>query len=264
MNWYPGHMAKALREIKEHIKKVDIIYLLLDSRCPITSMNPTVLEVIKDKPTLYIYNKSSLTDLSALKPLITQEHYVIVDALKRRNLREIISKTKEICASLLERQIKRGYKNYPLKAMILGIPNVGKSTLANALSNKRTASTDAKPGHTKALQWIKIDESIQLLDTPGMLWPKLGEPKVGYHLSLAGSIKETLLNKETLAYYAYNFLKEYYPACLHFYRLPHENALTFFETLMNERGLNEHQAYTVFLNDIKNGVLGGLCFDVCL
>ncbi|MGI6359607.1 MAG: ribosome biogenesis GTPase YlqF [Acholeplasmatales bacterium] len=261
-SWYPGHMAKALREIKGLISKVDIIYLLLDSRAPESSLNPIILDVIKDKPVLYLYNKSTLADLDALRKTIKEENYLIIDALHRKNTRNIPKKTNEMLADLIAKKRSQGYLNYPIKAMILGIPNVGKSTLVNALANRKSTSTDYKPGYTKILNWIKISGNINLLDTPGLLWPKIEDVRVKYHLSLAGSIKEELLNKEALFNYGYDYLMRYYPNYLTFYKVSYETKEIFLRSLMEYRGLTKEEVYSLFLNDIKDGLLGGICFDL--
>lgn len=261
-SWYPGHMAKALREIKELINKVDIIYLILDSRAPISSLNPVILDVIKDKPVLYLYNKSTLADLTSLKKIIKEENYLIIDALQKKNIRNIPKKTNEMLADLLERKRNQGFLNYPIKAMILGIPNVGKSTLVNALANRKSASTDYKPGHTRKLSWIKISGNINLLDTPGLLWPKIEDVHTKYHLSLAGSIKEELLNKEELFNYGYNYLMKHYPNYLEFYKVPYETKEVFINSLMEYRGISKEEVYILFLNDVRDGLFGGICFDL--
>ncbi len=261
-SWYPGHMAKALKEIKGLVNKVDIIYFLLDSRAPISSLNPVILDVIKDKPILYLYNKSTLADLTALKKIIKEENSLIIDALMRKNIRNIPKKTNEMLTDLLTKKRMQGYLNYPIKAMILGIPNVGKSTLANALANRKSASTDYKPGHTRTLSWIKIAGNINLLDTPGLLWPKIEDVNVKYHLSLAGSIKEELLNKEELFNYGYHYLMKHYPNYLEFYKVPYETKEVFLNALMEYRSLTKEEVYVLFLNNVRDGLLGGICFDL--
>ncbi|MFA5720373.1 MAG: ribosome biogenesis GTPase YlqF [Acholeplasmataceae bacterium] len=262
MNWYPGHMAKALREIKEHMNKVDIIYLLLDARLPLSSINPIIKDIASHKPMLYLYNKSTLADLNKLSAFIEDENYLIIDALKRENMRQIPLKTKEMLVDLIQKKQQQGYKNYTIKAMIVGIPNVGKSTLANALSKRKSASTDAKPGHTRALQWIKIDQQIQLLDTPGVLWPKFEDPLTMKRLALAGSIKEEIVNKEALFTYAYHYLDRHYKDYLSYYDVPYDTLETFITNLQERRNLTLDGLYTLVLNDIKLSKLGGICFDL--
>lgn len=262
MNWYPGHMAKALREIKEHISKVDIIYLLLDARVPESSINPIIQEIAQHKPMLYLYNKSTLADLKQLSSFIGDKPHLIIDALKRENMRSIPVKTKEMLSDLIEKKRQQGYLNYPIKAMIVGIPNVGKSTLANALSKRKSASTDAKPGHTRALQWVKIDSQIQLLDTPGILWPKFEDPLTMKKLALAGSIKEEILNKEALFTYAYEYMMQHYPTYLSFYEVPYDTKASFLENLSKRRNITHEEVYIFVLNDIKQAKLGGMCFDL--
>ncbi len=272
IQWYPGHMAKTRKQVQENIKKVDIIYLLLDSRAPVSSLNPDIESLVGNKPTLYIFNKSSLADLTTLKNVIKEEKYqdyVIIDALKKTNLKQIRLKTLEMLAPIIQKKKSKGYQKVSVKAMILGIPNVGKSTLINAITNKKIAGTNAKPGFTKNLQWVFLDDDIHLLDTPGVLWPKFESLEVGYHLALSGAIKETLLPNEKLAYYAYNFLMKYYPDRLkEHYQIEFDSAESFFSHLALKRGYlqeqgspNVEQSYLTLLDDLKKGLLGGVCFD---
>lgn len=272
IQWYPGHMAKTKKEVKEAIKKVDIVYLLLDSRAPISSLNPDLESIKGNKPTLYLFNKSSLADLTTLKEVIRSEKmedYIIIDALKRTNLIQIKVKTLEMLTPIIEKKKAKGYQKVSVKAMIVGIPNVGKSTLINAITNKKIAGTNPKPGFTKQLHWVYLDDDIHLLDTPGVLWPKFENEQVGYHLALSGAIKETLLPNEKLAYYAAEFMEKYYPNRLkEFYKVDFTDTITFFNHLAIKRGYlleqgkpNLEQSFLTLLDDLKKGLLGGVCFD---
>lgn len=272
IQWYPGHMAKAKKEIKEVLKQVDIVYVILDARVPKSSINPDLLEIISNKPILYIYNKSSLADLKRLNEVIHEEkieNYVVVDALKRTNINQITKKTQEMLALYIERQHAKGYKKVTIRSLVLGIPNVGKSTLINALAKKRVASTNKLPGHTKRLKWINIASQIYLLDTPGVLWPRFEDKITGYNLALTGAIKEDILPKDKLAKYGFIILSKKYPEMLKiFYEIDTKEANLFFKELAEKRGyliadgeINIDQAYTQFLNDLKYGSLGVICLD---
>ncbi len=267
IQWYPGHMAKAKREIQEALKNVDIIYMVLDARIPKGSFHDDLYELASHKPILYLYNKSSLADLSKLKGL-NPENSLVIDALSRKNINKIDGLTRNLLKDYISRQQQRGYKTVSIKVMIIGIPNVGKSTLINALAKQKKASTNKMPGHTRRLDWTLIGNEVYLLDTPGVLFPKIKEERDGYHLALTGAVKEDILPKEKLAFYAFTFLKEHYPLYIsRFYNIDALDALTFFETLGQKRGyLNEdevdlNQSYTTFLNDLKEGKLGLVFYE---
>lgn len=267
INWYPGHMAKAKREITESVSKVNIVYLVLDARIPMGSFNDELYEIIKHKPIIYLYNKSSLADLSKLRRNV-QENSIIIDALSRRNINKIHSLTTEMLKDHIEKQKEKGYKKVPIRAMVMGIPNVGKSTLINALARSRKASTNKKPGHTRRLDWIPIGDEVYLLDTPGILYPKIEKQETGYHLALTGAIKEEILPKEKLAKYGFKFLNDNYPNYIKdFYNIEERDVYNFFLKLAEYRGyykaqeLDLDQAYTSFLADLREGKIGVIYYE---
>ncbi|HBT59945.1 MAG: ribosome biogenesis GTPase YlqF [Paracholeplasma sp.] len=275
VQWFPGHMSKALREIKENLKKVDIVFILLDARLPESSMNPKIKEIIGNKPALILFNKSSLADQSELDKWLNfyqKEGFssLKIDAITGKNIRKIKPLSDEILKPLLEKEKKRGMQRRAIRTMIIGIPNVGKSTLINTLSRKKATRTGNTPGVTKAQQWVKISEDFELLDTPGVLWPKFEDEKVGYHLALSGAIKDTILPNEEIAFYAHHFLKTYYQEELKKrYQLNEvlEPIDTFSEigrkrgALIKGNEVNYDTVYELLLKDLRDGNLGGITFD---
>lgn len=219
IQWYPGHMTKTKRLIKENLNLVDIVIELLDARVPDSSRNPDVDEIIGNKPRLMVLNKSDLSD-----PIINIQWE---EFLGKRNIDNIFinSKTgdgiKKTIKSLelmmkdkMDRLAQRGRKNKPIRCMIIGIPNVGKSTFINKIAGKASAKTGNKPGITKGKQWIRLNEKIELLDTPGILWPKFQDVDIGFKLAWIGSIKDEILDLEELAFQLLRFLVENYPETL--------------------------------------------------
>lgn len=217
IQWFPGHMAKARREVTEKLKLVDIIFELVDARLPFSSRNPMIDEIISHKPRLVLLNKADMAD-----PEMTRQwldyfhskniHAISINAQEGHGMREITSAAKEALREKFERQKAKGVKNTrAIRAMIVGIPNVGKSTLINRLAKKNIAKTGNMPGVTKAQQWIKVGKELELLDTPGILWPKFEDPEVGYRLALTGAIKDSILRLTDVAMFALTFLKSYYP-----------------------------------------------------
>lgn len=216
IQWFPGHMAKARRQVSESLKLVDIVFELVDARLPLSSRNPMIDEVIHQKPRLLILNKQDMADETETRRWI--QYFadkgfkaVAINSLEGKGLQAVIKAAQEILADKWERMKAKGMKPRAIRAMIVGIPNVGKSTLINRLAKKNLAKTGNTPGVTKAQQWIKVAKDIELLDTPGILWPKFEDQEVGYKLALTGAIKDTLTNMEDLAVYGLNFLALHYP-----------------------------------------------------
>ena len=204
IQWYPGHMTKAKRMMEENIKLIDLVIELLDARIPISSKNPDIDTLAKGKSRLVILNKSDLSDEKANKEWI--EYYkskgiyaVAINSRMRGFQKQVSDAIMKSCEEKIQRDLRRGIKNKPIRAMIVGIPNVGKSTFINTLSGKAAAKTGNKPGVTKGKQWIKITNNIEFLDTPGILWPKFDDELIGEHIAFIGSVNEEIIDLEELA-----------------------------------------------------------------
>ncbi|MFD1928721.1 ribosome biogenesis GTPase YlqF [Sporosarcina siberiensis] len=216
IQWFPGHMAKARREVTEKLKLVDIVFELIDARLPLSSRNPMIDDVIHQKARLLILNKADLADDNETAKWIRYfedrgDRAISINSFEGKGMLAITKAAKEILEPKHERMRSRGIRPGAIRAMIVGIPNVGKSTLINRLAKKNIAKTGNTPGVTKAQQWIKYGKELELLDTPGILWPKFEDKEAGYKLALTGAIKDTILNMEDLAIYGLRFLEEHYP-----------------------------------------------------
>lgn len=217
--WYPGHMTKARRMMQEDIKLIDLVIELIDARIPISSRNPDIDELGKGKSRIILLNKSDLADErqnAAWAEYFQQFGYFVakINSRSGAGLKAIQSLIQEACKEKIERDRKRGILNRPVRAMVVGIPNVGKSTFINSFAGRACAKTGNKPGVTKGKQWIRLNKSVELLDTPGILWPKFEDQIVGLKLALIGSIKDELLNADELAMWLIRYLKENYQGCL--------------------------------------------------
>lgn len=216
IQWFPGHMAKAKREVTEKLKLVDIVFELVDARIPYSSRNPMIDEIIQHKPRLVLLNKADMADKELTGEWINlfAENGVkalAINAQSGTGLREITQAAHGLLAAKFERLKAKGVRPRAIRAMIVGIPNSGKSTLINRLAKKNIAKTGNTPGVTKAQQWIKVGKELELLDTPGILWPKFEDQEVGMKLAITGAIKDTLLNLQDLAVYSLKFLASMYP-----------------------------------------------------
>ena len=217
--WYPGHMTKAKRQMQEDIKLIDLVIELVDARIPLSSRNPDIDELGKNKYRLILMNKADLADRKATEQwsaFFKKKGYYVVslDARSKNGMKSITDIIMEACKEKMERDRKRGIKNRPVRAMVVGIPNVGKSTFINSYAGKACAKTGNKPGVTKGKQWIRLSKSVELLDTPGILWPKFEDQEVGIRLAFVGSIKDDILNMEELALKLIDYLKERYTGLL--------------------------------------------------
>ena len=275
IHWYPGHMKKAQIDIEERVKIVDLVIELLDARIPASSRNLTLYELTKNKNRLVVLTKNDLAD-----PLVTAkwiEHFkasgfaaIFADLNNDKDVKNIIKSAEKLGEAKNEKLVAKGMKPQPIRAMIIGIPNVGKSTLINKIAKRSAAGVQNKPGHTKAQQWIKVSNRFELLDTPGILPSNYENKDDALSLALVGSINEEILPLNELADYSFNYLKENYK----------ENLLKRFDyldlSLSNEEnfsliakkrgyfskdGLDLYKCYKVFLNELKNGILGQISFE---
>ena len=215
INWFPGHMTKAVREMEQNIKLIDIVIEILDARIPFSSRNPIIDKLAKDKYRLLVFNKTDLADPALTKKW--EEYYkekgwvsVSMDSRKTKDARNITPIVMEICKEKLERDRRKGLLKRPIKSMIVGIPNVGKSTFINSYAGRASAKTGNKPGVTKGVQWIRLGNNLDLLDTPGVLWPKFDDKITGINLALIGSINDNILSKYDLALHLIDFLENNY------------------------------------------------------
>ncbi|MBL1070619.1 ribosome biogenesis GTPase YlqF [Ligilactobacillus salivarius] len=272
IQWFPGHMAKALRQVKENLKSVDIVLELVDARLPESSRNPQLAEVLQDKLSIIVLTKMDLADPAETKKWINYYESMGQPAIavnsNSGNLKIIEKKIKEILADKLQSRKEKGIQNQKLRAMCIGIPNVGKSTLLNHLVKKNVAQTGNRPGVTKAQQWLKAGKDLQLLDTPGILWPKFEDPLVGKKLALTGAIKDTLYAKDDVALYAVeHFIHTNPNALAQRYRLTQsEIEDTTVETLLaitRNMGFKEDydRASERLIFEIRKGKLGRYTLD---
>lgn len=217
--WYPGHMTKARRAMQEDMKLIDLVIELVDARVPLSSRNPDIDELGRNKARLILLNKSDLADPVAnaawMRRFKEQGYFAVeADSKNGRGMKQIQNEIQAACAEKIARDLKRGIKNRPVRALVAGIPNVGKSTFINAFAGKACAKTGNKPGVTKGKQWIRLNKNVELLDTPGILWPKFEDQAVGERLAMIGSINDEILNRDELALRLIAYLKKGYPGTL--------------------------------------------------
>lgn len=276
IQWFPGHMAKARREVSEKLKLVDIIFELVDARLPLSSRNPMIDQVINQKPRLLILNKQDMADEAETRKWLAYfedrgHKAVAINSLEGKGLQVVTKAAQEILAEKWARMKAKGMKPRAIRAMIVGIPNVGKSTLINRLAKKNIAKTGNTPGVTKAQQWIKVGKELELLDTPGILWPKFEDQEVGYKLALTGAIKDTITNMEDLAVYGLRFLATHYPKRMEErYQIGfvHEELVETFDHIGKLRRvfgpggeIDYDQVAELIVRDIRSQHLGKLTFD---
>lgn len=282
IQWYPGHMTKAKRAMKEDIKLIDLIIELVDARVPLASRNPDIDELGKGKARLILLNKSDLASEKqneAWTAWFKKKGFFVVkvNARSGAGLKQINGVVQEACKEKIERDRRRGILNRPVRAMVVGIPNVGKSTFINSFAGKACTKTGNKPGVTKGNQWIRLNKTLELLDTPGILWPRFEDQRVGLLLAFIGSINDEILNKDELAMELIRFLETYYPQILPQRYLPDEDKevssgsrteLEWLSQIAKVRGCllkggepDYGKAAAIVIDDFRSGRLGRITLE---
>ena len=271
IQWFPGHMSKARRQVQESIKFVDFVTILVDARLPLSSQNPMLTKIVGDKPKLLILNKADLAD-----PNLTKEWQAYFEAQRIKTLainskeqsavKKVTEAAKKLMADKLARQRERGIQIETLRTMIIGIPNAGKSTLMNRLAGKKIAIVGNKPGVTKGQQWLKSNKDLEILDTPGILWPKFEDELVALKLALTGAIKDNLLPMDEVTIFGLNYFKEHYPKALQerFKQLDLElEAPDMIMDMTQKLGFREDydRFYSLFVKEVRDGRLGRYTLD---
>lgn len=274
--WYPGHMTKAKRAMQEDLKLIDVIVELVDARVPFSSKNPDIDHMANGKSRIILLNKYDLADERVTKQWMTyyeQKGYFVtkVNAKSGAGVKAVHEVIQKACQAKIERDRRRGILNRPIRAMIVGIPNVGKSTFINSFARKACTKTGNKPGVTKGKQWIRLNKNVELLDTPGILWPKFEDQRVGLRLAFIGSIKDELFNIYELSILLLEYLNQNYPnAVASFYQLAgEENASKQLEQIAERRGCMKaggiydvDKAAKCLVDDFRAGKLGAVSLEV--
>lgn len=276
VQWYPGHMTKAKRMMQENIKLVDLVIELVDARVPLSSRNPDIDELGRNKARIILLNKSDLADEKATEAWSSYFRekglYVVkVNSRTGAGIKSINSVVQEACKEKIERDRRRGILNRPVRAMVVGIPNVGKSTFINSFAGKACTKTGNKPGVTKGAQWVRLNKQVELLDTPGILWPKFEDPMVGMRLAMIGSVKDDVLNTEELALELLKFLHTRYEGILsERYGIEEsEDAFCMLKQIAEKRAcllkageLDFGKAVQILLEEFRNGKLGRITLEL--
>lgn len=276
INWYPGHMVKAKREIGENLKLVDIVVILLDARAPFSCRNPDLERMLKSKKTLIILNKMDLADPAATERYQEQlqaEGFTTeaMDSLSGRGAKEVVQALKKAYKPIGEEFVRRGRRIRPARVMVVGVPNIGKSTFLNCLAGRKIARTGAKPGITRGKQWVRIREDIEFLDTPGLMWPKINIPEQGMKMALLDIVGENAYSEEEVALYLLDFLTKNAPEILKTslkLEDPQQPVPELLDNIARKRGhllkgghLDTGKTCKLLLLDFRRGHLGRISLD---
>ena len=271
IQWFPGHMSKARRQVQENLKFVDFVTVLVDARLPLSSQNSMLTKIVGDKPKLLILNKADLADPLLIKDW--QAYFerqgiktLLINAKEQSTVKKLTDAAKNLMSDKLERLREKGIQKESLRTMIIGIPNAGKSTLMNRLAGKKIAVVGNKPGVTKGQQWLKSNKDLEILDTPGILWPKFEEQEVSLKLALTGAIKDNLLPMDEVTIFGLNYFKENYPQRLmeRFKGINlEEEAPEIIMDLTQKLGFRDDydRFYNLFVKDVRDGKLGRYTLD---
>lgn len=274
INWYPGHMAKTKREISEKLDLIDVVFEVIDARIPYSSKNKDIDKMIKNKKRVLIMTKIDMCDIINTNKWI--KYYeekgikvIPVDLINKKNISEIFKVTEEVNKELNDKRKEKGLKERKVRILILGIPNVGKSTLINTLVGKKATNVGNKPGITRHLEWIRINKDIELLDTPGILWPKLDDDAIAHNLAAMTAIKEEILDTEDIAIYIINtMLKLYKDNIVNRYNLTSYNDVVEVLDMIGKKigavrnnETDYEKVYSIILRDLREGYLGKVTFD---
>lgn len=275
INWYPGHMKKTIEDIEKKLKLVDFVIEIIDSRIPFSSRNPLFDDLFKNKKRLLIFNKSDLSNPKLndewMEKITDENNFAISYNAMKPNVNLVVKKSEELMADEIKKYEDKGLNKGPLRAMIVGIPNSGKSTFINSISGTKSARTGNRPGVTKTNQWIKIHSKLHLLDTPGVLWPKF-EEKVGLNLAFTGAIKDEIMDRETLALKLIGRLKKIAPAALEErYKLSNiedKEAIEIMDEIGKNRGalmrgglIDYEKVSGIILDEFRKGTLGRITLE---
>jgi len=276
IQWFPGHMAKARRQVTEKLKQIDVVIELLDARLPLSSRNPMIDEIVSGKPRLVLLNKADLADPEVTDLWMQYFHdlgirTLPIDALSGKGVNKLPVMCQEQASDMLKKRAERGMQARAIRIMILGIPNVGKSSLINRLAKRSVAQTGDRPAVTKAQQWVKMGDTLELLDTPGILWPKFEDQMVGLRLAASGAIKDELIDFTEVALYAIMYMMHYYPERLlerfKLQELP-QDRVEMLEEIGKKRGclvaggeIDYDKAAELFLRELRSGKLGTVSLE---
>ena len=276
IQWYPGHMAKTKREVGEKIRVIDVVLELLDARIPFSSQNPIVKELTGNKPRVILFNKADMADPFELEKWVSYFEgqglpTLKINAINGKGVNKILPLLRELTKEKREKERSRGRIDRPIRTMILGIPNVGKSTLINKLANKGKLVAQDRPGVTKQTQYIRVGKDMELLDTPGILWPKFDDEDVAYRLALTGAIKDNILPIDDIVIYGFKILDKYYKGALEKrfdIEIDIEDIVGIYEAIGRRRGflmsgneIDYEKVTKIFLHEFRNEKFGKVVLD---